>query len=186
VNRYARRRLRACRWALALFLGVAHHGLAQGQAEPPSAGAQALIDRLRQIQGEAGGVGAGEQQLLERLRQLRSEVDVERTTAAPQVEAKLSAEQVGQQIGDALGVQVLEVERVAAGERPIYALKVMNPPGNYNAAFRVVILLVDGDTGEVLGEAQATPDADNPDALPSLLDTGEPDSGRELRRGTWR
>ena len=44
----------------------------------------------------------------------------------------------------------------------------MNPPGNYNAAFLVVTLLVDGDTGEVLGEVQASPDVDDPDAFPAL------------------
>ena len=153
------RRLRVCPWGLALLLGVANDALAQNQPEqPPSA--QQLTDRLRQIQGEMGGERASEQELLERLRQLQGDIGAERASSAPQAEAQLSPDQVRQQISQALGVQVLRVERVAAGERPTYALRVMNPPGNYNAAFRVVTLLVDGDTGEVLGEAQATPDAD--------------------------
>jgi hypothetical protein len=160
-----------------LVLGVADAGLAQNQPGQTPASAQQLIDRLRQIQGELqqGKAGQGE-----------GDVGAAGATAAPQPVARLSADQVRQRIGDALGVQVLRVERVAAGERPTYALRVMNPPGNYNAAFRVVTLLVDGDTGEVLGEVQATPDAEDPDAFPTLRKTGDQDSGLELRRRTWR
>jgi hypothetical protein len=180
----ARRRLQVCRWGLALLLGVANDALAQNQPEQ-SPSAQQLIDRLRQIQGKMGGERASEQELLERLRQLQSEIGAERASSAPQAEARLSPDQVRQRISQALGVQVLSVERVAARERPTYALKVMNPPGNYNAAFRVVTLLVDGNTGEVLGEAQATPDAENPDAFPARREPS-PESGLELRGRTWR
>jgi hypothetical protein len=163
---------------------VVTDALAQNQAEQ-AANAQQLIDRLRQIQGEMGGQRASEQELLERLRQLQSEIGAERASSTPPAEAQLSPDQVRQQISQTLGVQVLRIERVAAGERPTYELKVMNPPGNYNAAFRVVTLLVDGDTGEVLGEVQATPDAENPDAFPARREPG-PDSGPGLRRRTWR
>ena len=38
----------------------------------------------------------------------------------------------------------------------------MNPPGNYNGAFRLSTLLVDGATGEVLGEVPHAPRADDP------------------------
>ena len=185
----ARRPRRPCRWGLALgalILGVAPDGRAQNPSEEAPASAQQLIDRLRQIQAETGGESASEPEPLEGRRQLQGEVGAERATSAPPAEAQLSPDQVRQEISQALGVQVLQIERVAASERPTYALKVMNPPGNYNAALRVVTLLVDGDTGEVLGEAQATPDAENPDAFPALLEPGEGDSGLELRRRTWR
>ena len=83
-------------------------------------------------------------------------------------------------------MQVLQIERVAASERPTYALKVMNPPGNHNAALRVVTLLVDGDTGEVLGEAQATPDAENPGAFPPCASLAKATAASSFRRRTWR
>jgi hypothetical protein len=99
--------------------------------------------------------------------------------------AQLSADQVRQRISEELGVEVLSVDRVAASERPTYALTVMNPPGNYNAAFRVVTLLVDGDSGAVLGELQRTPSAETPDAFPGRREAGE-QSGLELRRRSHR
>jgi len=132
-------------------------------------------------QGEGSAAGATEHELLERLQQLRGEVG----GAAPQAAARLSADQVRQRISEDLGVEVLSVDRVAAGERPAYALKVMNPPGNYNAAFRVVTLLVDGDSGAVLGEIQTTPSAETPDAFPGRREPGE-QSGLELRRRSHR
>ena len=160
-----------------LVLAGAGDALAQSQPGQAQDSAQQLIERLRQIQGEAGGAGTSEQELLERVRRVQAEL------GAPPP-AKLSPEQVRERIGQALGVEVLSVDRVAA-ERPAYALKVMNPPGNYNAAFRVVTLLVDGDTGEVLGEVQATPNAEDPDAFPARRAPGDT-SGLELRRRTWR
>ena len=166
----------------ALVLGVPDAAHAQDQ--PVSA--QQLIERLRQIQGEAGqregrAAGASEQDLLERLQRIQGEVG----GGAPQAEAQLSADQVRQRISEDLGVEVLSVDRVADGERAAYALKVMNPPGNYNAAFRVVTLLVDGDSGAVLGEIQTTPSAETPDAFPGRREPGE-QSGLELRRRSHR
>jgi hypothetical protein len=161
-----------------LVLAGAAGAVAQSRPAQAQESAQQLIERLRQIQGEGSGAGASEQELLERIRRVQTEFG----TAPP---AKLSPEQVRERIAEALGVEVLSVDRVAAPERPAYALKVMNPPGNYNAAFRVVTLLVDGDTGEVLGEVQASPDVDDPDAFPARRDAGG-ESGLELRRRTWR
>jgi hypothetical protein len=159
---------------LALLLVVALAGTAGAVAQESP---EQLIERLRRIQA-AGGAGASEQELLERARGARSEL----ATPPP---AKLSPDEVRARIGEALGVEVLSVDRAAAAERPAYELKVMNPPGNYNAAFRVVTLLVDGDTGEVLGEVQATPDAEDPDAFAPRRVPGDA-SGLELRRRTWR
>ena len=164
------------------MLGVADVACAQDQ--PVSA--QELIERLRQIQGEVGQGDGGtaavtEQELLERLQQVQGEV----SGAGPQPAARLSADQVRQRISEDLGVEVLSIDRIAAGERPAYALKVMNPPGNYNAAFRVVTLLVDGDSGAVLREIQTAPSAETPDAFPSRREPGE-GSGLELRRRSHR
>jgi hypothetical protein len=170
------RRLRAP--CLGLALGALVLGMpdaARAQDQPVSE--QQLIERLRQIQGEIGegqGSGAGA---------TGQPVRGEPGGATPQ--ARLSAEQVRQRISEDLGVEVLSVDTVAADERPAYALKVMNPPGNYNAAFRVVTLLVDGDTGAVLGEIQAAPSAETPDAFPGRREAGE-QSGPELRRRSHR
>jgi hypothetical protein len=176
LRKHLRQRLDRARPALRLALAVVALAGAAGAGAQESP--EQLIERLRQIQGEGSGAGASEQELLERLRRVQTEVG----TAPP---AKLSPEQVRERIAEALGVEVLSVDRVAAPERPAYALKVMNPPGNYNAAFRVVTLLVDGDTGEVLGEVQATPDAEDPDAFAPRRIPGDA-SGLELRRRTWR
>ncbi|HSA81603.1 MAG TPA: hypothetical protein VLE23_12350 [Geminicoccaceae bacterium] len=158
----------------ALALGVPDAARAQDQ--PVSE--QQLIERLRQIQGEIAegqgrGAGATEQP------------KGEASGAAPQAKARLSAEEVRRQISEDLGVEVLSIDPVAVEERPAYALKVMNPPGNYNAAFRVVTLLVDGDSGAVLGEIQTAPSAETPDAFPGRRETGE-QSGAELRRRSHR
>jgi hypothetical protein len=177
-------RARRPRWpALGLALGALVLGVPDAaRAQDPPVSAQQLMERLRQIQGEVGeregrGAGATERVLLERLQQIGG--------AAPQAEARLSADQVRQRISEDLGVEVLSVGRVAAGERAAYALKVMNPPGNYNAAFRVVTLLVDGDSGAVLGEIRTTPSAETPDAFPGRREPGE-QSGLELRRRSHR
>ena len=51
---------------------------------------------------------------------------------------------------------MLGIEQVEAEGGPRYAVKVMNPPGNYNAAFMVTTLLVDAASGEILGEADGS------------------------------
>jgi hypothetical protein len=154
-----------------LLAALAGAILAQGTnpAGPDVPGAQQLIDRLRQIQGEIGGTQAGGGE--------------DRATQVPAPE--LSEDQVRSRLQEELGVEVVGLRVVEVEGRPAYAVKVMNPPGNYNAAFRVVTLLVDGDTGEVLGEVQATPDAEDPDAFAPRRVPADA-SGLELRRRTWR
>jgi hypothetical protein len=62
----------------------------------------------------------------------------------------------------------------------------MNPPGNYNAAFMVRTLLVDGATGGLLGEVPHTPRAAAPDLTQDTRAAGPDDSGLEIRRRTYR
>jgi hypothetical protein len=147
--------------------------LAPARASSQEPNEQQLIDRLQQIQSEASGAVTGPAQ----------------PTApggAGADEKLLSEQQVRQRISGRLGVQVLKVDRVEAGGRSAYAVKVMNPPGNYNGAFLVTTLLVDGDTGEVLGQVLTTPNANDPDALPTERRPGDQGSGPELRRRTYR
>ena len=70
--------------------------------------------------------------------------------------------------------------------QPVYALTVMNPPGNYNAAFMVRTLLVDGATGGLLGEVPHTPRAAAPDLTQDTRAAGPDGSGLEIRRRTYR
>ena len=142
-----------------------------------------LLSGLALGQGadQAGQARPSSQELLERLRQLKGEV------AAAQAPApRLSEEQVRSRLQDELGVEVLSLRVVDAEGRPAYAVKVMNPPGNYSAAFLVSTLLVDGDTGEVLGEMRTQPSVAAPDVLPESRRPEVDASGAEIRRRTYQ
>ena len=67
---------------------------------------------------------------------------------------------------------------------PAYAVKVMNPGGNSNAAFRVSTLLVDGDSGTVLG--QVRPERLEKGAAPPAAAAGLEAEAPEIRRRTYR
>jgi uncharacterized iron-regulated membrane protein len=97
--------------------------------------------------------------------------------APPGGQQPLSPQEVEQAVGERLGVQVLGVARVASDDRPRYAVTVMNPPGDANAALLVTTLLVDAVSGEILGEARTER------AAPAASDL---DRGLELRRRTYR
>ena len=118
-----------------------------------------------------------EQELLERLDRLRGEIGAGPTTGG----ALLSPQEVEQAVGERLGVEVLGSERVETEAGPRYAVKVMNPPGNYSAAFLVTTLLVDAASGEILGEADPGSDLTRP-----VLPSSEAESGLEARRRTYR
>jgi hypothetical protein len=92
-----------------------------------------------------------------------------------------------ERLASELGVDVLDVRPVEANGRPVYAVKVMIPGGNSNDAFLVSTLVVDRESGEVLGR------------LPQPIETAagfsksgaqfEPDlddSGQAMRRRTYR
>jgi hypothetical protein len=105
---------------------------------------------------------------------------------APQVAAELPEQQIAKKIAAELGVRVLKVTPTGAKNPPTYAVRVMNPPGNDNAAFLVSTLLVDATTGAVLGEARPTPSAADPDVTPLTRTPEDADGGRDLRRRTFR
>jgi len=118
-----------------------------------------------------------EQQLLEQLRELRGEIGA----GASAGEELLTPQEVERAVGERLGVEVLGSERLETEAGPSYAVKVMNPPGNYSAAFLVTTLLVDAASGEILGEARAGGDLVRP-----VLPSSEAESGLEARRRTYR
>jgi hypothetical protein len=146
--------------------------LAQGTnpAGPDVPGAQQLIDRLRQIQGEIGGTQAGGGE--------------DRATQVPAPE--LSEDQVRSRLQEELGVEVVGLRVVEVEGRPAYAVKVMNPPGNYNAAFLVSSLLIDGETGEIIAQSPGQPTMADPDLLPESFRPEADASGVEVRRRTYR
>ena len=53
-------------------------------------------------------------------------------------------------IAEVYGVEVLRVQEVTVDGRAAYAITVMNPGGNSNAAFQVNTLLADAATGNLL------------------------------------
>jgi hypothetical protein len=147
---------------------VSASALAQGtdQAGQTAPSAQELIDRLAQIQGEIGGAPAKGSE----------------AGAAQAPAPGLSEEQVRSRVQEELGVEVLGLEVIDPNGPPAYAVRVMNPPGDYSAAFLVSTLLVDGETGEVLGEMRTQPSSEDPDLLPGSRRPDLDASGREIRR----
>jgi hypothetical protein len=154
-------------------------------AQEPSSELQ-LIERLRQIEAQtlrpepaAAPTPAADElvrdiQAIER--QLRADVDAQR--------AALSEEEVRSLVREGLGVEVLKAETVERDGRQVYALTVMNPPGDYNGAFVVRTLLVDPTTGGLLGEVPHTPRTAAPDV--DAPAAGPDGGGLEIRRRTHR
>jgi hypothetical protein len=171
----------ACCGLVLLGPQALHEAAAQDQASE-----RTLNERLRQIQGEieraepSGGPTRPAEELIRDMevieRQLRSEADGERPA--------LSEEEVRSLVREGLGVEVLKVETVERDGREVYALTVMNPPGDYNGAFMVRTLLVDGTTGGLLGEVPHTPRTGATDVSPEAPAAGPDGGGLEIRRRT--
>jgi uncharacterized membrane protein YkoI len=171
---------------LALSLLVPH-ALAPAAAQEQT-GAQALIERLQQIQGQLEpGAAQPVQGQPARADELIRQIEVIEqllADAATDRQPALGEDEVRRLVQEGLGVDVLSAELVERDGQPVYALTVMNPPGNYNAAFMVRTLLVDGATGGLLGEVPHTPRAAAPH--PDSRAAGPDDSGLEIRRRTYR
>ncbi len=141
-------------------------------------------------EGDAGtGAAPAEADALVReIRRLEVLQRLEATRAAVRQELEgevaergLSPDEVGRRIAEEFGVDVLEVTRTEIDEgREVYAVRVMNPPGNYNAAFAVSVLLVNPSSGELLGEG--SPDQRHFELGTPRLQT----EGPEIRRRTYR
>lgn len=96
----------------------------------------------------------------------------------------MSEEKARQAIEDRYGVQVLRVEKADRDGIPVFVAKVMNPPGNYNEAFQVNMLVIDRRSGELVpqfrhGASGVSYPGDGPRQVPD-------DSGPALREGTFR
>lgn len=173
-------------------VGVAGCGLAllgpqaivRPAAQEPTS-EQALIERLRQSQSETGRAQrAGEQaRPAEELVQRIEVIERQLGAGTPGQRLALSEEEVRSLVSEGLGVEVLKAETVEHDGRQVYALTVMNPPGDYDGAFMVRTLLVDGTTGSLLGQVPHTPRTSATDSSPPAVVDG---SGREIRRRTHR
>jgi hypothetical protein len=169
-------------------------GVLAAQTTAPS-GAQApaseeeLIGHIRQIQGEvepatpspAPVTRAGEPEPVEPMPAIRRDAQA---GAAGNAGPALGEDEVRTLLGERFGVEVLKIETMESERGPAYAVTVMNPPGNDDGAFLVETLVVDGATGEVLGQVSQAPRV-APDLAPSWqADLDAP--GREIRRRTHR
>jgi hypothetical protein len=170
----------ACCGLVLLGPQALHQVAAQEQASE-----RTLSERLRQIQGEIELAEPPEEptrpaeELIRDIevieRQLRSDADGQRPA--------LSEEEVRSLVREGLGVEVLKVETVERDGREVYALTVMNPPGDYNGAFMVRTLLVDGTTGGLLGEVPHKPRTAT-EVSPDAPAAGPDGGGLEIRRRT--
>lgn len=62
----------------------------------------------------------------------------------------MSPDEIAASIAETYGVEVLSLRDAKADGRAAYAVTVMNPGGNSNAAFQVNTLLVDAATGALI------------------------------------
>jgi len=149
----------------------------------------ASAPRSAQAQGDTGEAAPSAEQLIERLRRASEDprpearADIEPETGAEMPAAGLSPAEIKARIEADLGVEVLEVRPADLDGRAVYAVKVMNPPGNTNSALMVGTLVVDGDSGDVLGRADAF--STFSESVPLVRDP-KVDSGPEMRRRTHR
>jgi uncharacterized membrane protein YkoI len=181
--------VRIARGGLALALMMAHASAPATAQERTSA--QELIEQLQQIQGqvEPGGAQQVQEQPAgadEPTRQLEAIQQQSLAQSAPDQPPALSEEEVRRLVQEGLGVDVLSAELVERDGQPVYALTVMNPPGDYNGAFMVRTLLVDRATGGLLGEVPHTPRAAAPHLIQDAPAAGFEGSGPEIRRRSHR
>lgn len=83
----------------------------------------------------------------------------------------MSKEAVTTSVEKAHGVKVLRIEEADHNGTPIYLVTVMNPAGDFNAAFQVTRLAVDRASGNLVSQYRTTP-------------TGQVHSGAETRTPT--
>jgi uncharacterized membrane protein YkoI len=180
---------RIARGGLALALMMAHASAPAAAQERTSA--QELNERLQQIQGqvEPGAAQSVQGQPArpdELIRQIEAIQQPSLGQSTPDQQPALGEDEVRKLVREGLGVDVLSVELVERDGQPVYALTVMNPPGNYNGAFMVRTLLVDGATGGLLGQVPHTPRAAALNLTQDAPAAGFEGSGPEIRRRSHR
>jgi uncharacterized membrane protein YkoI len=152
--------------------------------------AEGLLERLQQSYGRLEPGAAQPQGKPKRadelVRQLEAIQQQPLADSATDRQPALGEDEVRRLVREGLGVDVLSIELVERDGQSVYALTVMNPPGNYNGALMVRTLLVDGATGGLLGQVPQTPRAGDPDLSPGPPAAGFDGSGPEIRRRSHR
>lgn len=92
---------------------------------------------------------------------------------------------IAKKLEDAYGVKVLRIRSGEVDGAPVYVVTVMNPAGNYNAAFQVSTLAVDKASGELVPQFRQTPTGQQVSGAESRYPPTD-DSGAEMRRQTER
>jgi hypothetical protein len=96
-----------------------------------------------------------------------------------------TAEQVSAEIAQRYKTQVLRVTPISNDGKPAFAVRVLSPGGDYDDAFRVVTLVVDAGTGELIPQFRHR--TSGYDASGALLRLPVADgSGDAIRRETFR
>ncbi len=140
--------------------------------------------RTQEAAPEAGAAPTGADDLIREIRRLEvlQRLDTVRAAVTDDAEGD-EAEQVRREIGERLGMDVLDVETVEVEGQQVFAVRVMAPPGNFNDAFMVSVVLVDPVSGDILGQAPVSA------GLSHSLSPGSdglPNEGLEIRRRTYR
>lgn len=102
-------------------------------------------------------------------------VNAPRANAATQFSAEEAA--VAKKLSDAYGVRVLRIRSGEMDGSPVYIVTVMNPGGNFNAAFQVTTLAVDRKTGALVSNFRRTSAVQSPAGAPETApppQTGQP------------
>ena len=76
--------------------------------------------------------------------------------------AAMSADQVAAAIAEAYGVTVLRIEPMTKDGRAAYLVTIMNPGGDLNDAFQVNKIIVDAETGNLIGRIRHLPGRHRP------------------------
>ena len=71
-------------------------------------------------------------------------------TAVNSARAQMSVDEIRNKVTADYGVTVLKVTPMESGTEAKFAVTVMNPGGNWNGAYQVNTIVVDGETGELV------------------------------------
>jgi hypothetical protein len=96
-----------------------------------------------------------------------------------------SAEQISADIAQRYKTQVLRVTPIDNNGKPAYAVRVLSPGGDFDDAYRVVTLVVDAGTGELVAQFRHRTSGYDVSGARLRL-PGADGSGDAIRRETFR
>ena len=66
--------------------------------------------------------------------------------------AQVDKDQIQRKFETEYGVTVLRIREISDNGKPVFAVTVMNPGGNFNEAYQVNTVAVDPETGELISQ----------------------------------